>query len=321
MIRALVKGGGLFTMGCLPGGVRTYRFLTRDVMGTQASHIVKMSRIWPGELKIMVDLAGGTLEGKRIWIHESGWTPFMPLLNYLSTGNGGAHTNTKIHGERILHQYITPSVNGALKLADELSKACPIPEDRIAKIDGLRWKKTWNEILEPIDTFYRGDLSPEKLPLDSNSMDVAWSGGMLEHYRLPDFRAFLKEAFRIMKPGASIVVILDHRDHMYHFDKKIPFLYHYGLSDSIYNATHFSPLLYHNRLLSAEVCEFFKVTGFEKVGIYRRPLPKERWVPDGEAFDDGMMGIERSKLAPRFKNASDDDLKSAAVQYIFRKPG
>ena len=34
----------------------------------------------------------------------------------------------------------------------------------------------------------------------------------------------------------------------------------------------------------------------------------------------GDVGIERSKLAARFSDATDDDLRTAAAHYLYRKP-
>jgi len=317
--RALLKGSGLFLMGLLPRGVHLYRRLTREIMGTQASHITKLHRVWPGYVEVICNTLGGPLEGRRIWVHESGWTPFLVCVNYLTCGNGGVLTNTRLTNARMLDRYTVESINKALALAPTLRKFTPIPEHRIRQIDALRWRENIDEVLSATGATYLEGAPHDALPLESDSVDIVYSGGQLEHYRPCDLRAFLAEAFRILKPGGIIAPVLDHRDHLFHYDKALPFLYHYSLSELVYRLTHFSPLLYHNRLLPSEVSRMFEEAGFERIKILRLSLPGGRWFDEGEPVE-GEFGIERSKLAKRFRNASDDDLKTAAAHYIFRKP-
>lgn len=52
MLRALAKGALLTAFGRLPGGPRFYRTLTRDVMATQATHVDKLKRVWPGYVEV-----------------------------------------------------------------------------------------------------------------------------------------------------------------------------------------------------------------------------------------------------------------------------
>lgn len=315
-----MKWGGLFTFAMMPGGERAYRFLTREVMGTQGSHIVKLRRVWPEIVKEFTELAGGALEGRKIWVHESGWTPLQALLNFLTCGNGGAMVNTTISGAKILERHITDAINTAIELADKLKHSVPISDERIKKVDSLRWRQSLNEIFNETGTLVIDGASPGNLPIPDNSFDLMYSGGQLEHYRPEYLEAWMKEGYRVMKPGGHMIAILDHRDHMRHFDGKLPFLYHYTLSDPIYRATHFSQLLYHNRLLPGEVAGMFESAGFEKVKIMRRVLPTNKWIEDGKPLDGELFGAKRGRLAPRFQNISDDDLKTAAAQYVYHKP-
>lgn len=47
MLRAVLKGSVLAAFGYLPGGPSLYRTATRDLMGTQATHVDKLQRVWP----------------------------------------------------------------------------------------------------------------------------------------------------------------------------------------------------------------------------------------------------------------------------------
>jgi hypothetical protein len=113
MIRAMSKGAMLFGFGRVPGGARFCRRLTREWMGTQGTHVDKLRRVWPGYLEVWRSRCGLELEGLDVWVHEAGWTPFAPLVNYLLTGKGGALTNSE---GRVLDRYLARAVNGVLSV-------------------------------------------------------------------------------------------------------------------------------------------------------------------------------------------------------------
>ena len=60
--------------------------------------------------------------------------------------------------------------------------------------------------------------------------------------------------------------------------------------------------------------------GFERVAVRRMTLPSRRYASDEEGLGDSELGIERAKLSRRFARATDDDLRTAAAHYLFRKP-
>ncbi|MBN2027686.1 MAG: class I SAM-dependent methyltransferase [Actinobacteria bacterium] len=318
MIKAALKGGGLFAMGYLPGGPWAYRYLTREVMGTQRGHIFKLQRVWPDTVGIFAATAG-TMEGKRFLFHECGWTPFPACMNYLTCGSGGVLIGTTVSGSRILERHVTESINEALNTVDDLSSVTPIPPQRIQGLDGMRWRDGLEGFLEETDTAYFREVDPGMLPVENDSIDLIYSGGALEHYQPPLLEAWLREAERALKPGGYVGVILDHRDHLYHFDKRLPFLYYYGMPDSLYSFTHGNPLLYHNRLLPGKAMEMIEAAGLQKVKVLRKSIRLDRWYEDGEMMEGGF-GIERNKLAKSLREACDDDLKTAAAFYIYRKP-
>ena len=319
MIKALVKGGGLFAIGSLPRGPRFYRYLTRVVMGTQGSHVFKLQRIWPEISRFYIELAGCTFEGNTFLIQECGWTPFHACINYLISGSGGALINTRISGARILERHVTAAINEALNTVAVLSSVTPIPDGRIRELEALRWRKDITELLKATGTDYQQNVSPEVLPVPGNTIDLIYSGGSLEHYHPDEFRAWLGEAYRVLKPGGVMGLILDHRDHLHHFDQRLPFLYHYSNPDIVYQLTRWNMLLYHNRLVPEEVMDMISSAGLEKIKLVRRAVPIERWYMDGDAIG-GDAGIMRGRLRGRFKGLSDDDLKTAAAFYIYRKP-
>ena len=318
MMKALVKGGGLFAIGSVPGGPRAYRYLTREVMGTQRGHIFKLQRVWPDIAGVFTHTAG-LMEGKKLLFHECGWTPFPACMNYLACGDGGVLLGTTVSGSRILERYISESINEALNTVADLSAVTPIPPQRVRELDELRWRDGLEGFLEQTGTIYHREVSPGALPVESGSVDLIYSGGALEHYRPRLLEAWLLEADRVLKPGGFLGVILDHRDHLYHFDKRLPFLYYYGMPDGLYRFTRGNALLYHNRLLPGRVMEMIAAAGLERVRILRKSIRLDRWYEDGEEME-GEFGIARDRLSRSCESACDDDLKTAAAFYIYRKP-
>lgn len=319
MLRAAIKGGGLFLIGSLPGGTGLYRRVTREIMGTQRGHILKLQRIWPEVIEVCTEAMDGPLEGKRILSQDCGYSPFLACVNYLICGNGGVLLNTGKSHARLLEAYTTESINHALDIADGLNEITPVPPRRVRVLDALRWRRDFKELLDETGTLLLEGVERESIPLETASVDMVFSGGSQEHYHPEELRAWVKEAARVLRPGGFTEVILDHREHLYHYDFKLPFLHHYAVPDGVYHLTHGNPLLYHNRLTPPEVRAMFGEAGLEEVRVLRRALPSDTWFEEGGEVE-ADTGIERRRLQPRFRSLSDVDLKTAAAMYVFRKP-
>lgn len=312
MLRAMAKGAVLFGFGRMPGGARLYRELTRNWRGTQATHVDKLRRVWPGYLNVWRTQCGLEMEGLDVWMHEGGWTPFGPLISYLLTGKGGVLTNSS---GRVLDRYVARAVDGALTcdVPPEL-----VPEARRQKVDGLRWCDQAAAIAAIGAKTYE-DVLPGALPLETASVDLCHSGGALEHYRPEVLGAFLKESFRVLRPGGVASHVFDHRDHLFHADPRLPFTAHLALPEPAYALLCGHPLLYHSRLATSQVASYFEEAGFERIAVRRMSLPSQRYVSDEEIVS-GTPGLRRARLARRFRSISEPDLHTAAAHYVYRKP-
>jgi SAM-dependent methyltransferase len=150
-------------------------------------------------------------------------------------------------------------------------------------------------------------------------VDLCHSGGILEHCHPEELTAFLRECFRILRPGGVASHVFDHRDHLHHADHGWPFLAHLALPDPLYTLLCGHPLTYHNRLPPAQVMPLFEAAGFEKIADRRLILPDRRYV-EGEEALAGRPGVHRSLLARRFRKLSEVDRRTAAAHYLYRKP-
>ena len=56
MIRGLAKGALFAGFGVTRSTARMYRTVTREWMGSQATHVDKLRRVWPGYVAVWRDL-------------------------------------------------------------------------------------------------------------------------------------------------------------------------------------------------------------------------------------------------------------------------
>jgi len=312
MWRAVAKGVGLAAFGHIPGGSGLYRRLTREIGGTQASHVEKLARVLPGYCQLWTQRCGVRLEGARVWMHEGGRTPYPLLAAYLLTGSGGVVTNG---AGRMLQRYLVPAVNGAVATA---WPAGTVPADRRRAVEALRWAPTVNDVITATGGAVHAGADPTRPPLPDASVDLVHSGGVLEHLPPAALTQFLAASRRVLAPGALASHVFDHRDHLYHADHRWPFLAHLALPPPAYRLAAGHALGYHNRLTPAQVAELFHAAGFQVIALRRLILPDHRWVDDDAAAMGGAPGLPRRFLAPRFRDISDVDLRTAAAHYLCR---
>lgn len=311
-MRAAAKAALLFAFGRAPGGAHLYRHLTRRRMGTQATHVDKLSRVWPGYCRVLQEKCGVDWAGKDLWIHEGGWTVLPVVVGYLLTGKGSCVTNCEGH---ISDRYTPRSLDFAARLDLPVGSLA----DRramIAKMHGL----SRHALVEELGGQVWEGVRPAKLPLDAGSADICHTGGTLEHYTPDLLRGFIRGSFRVLRPGGIASHVFDHRDHLFHADGSIPFLNHLRYSEIAYALRFGHPLLYHNRLLPGDVVAMFESEGFETIGVRRLVLPAARYVDSEEEVLQGLQGLARERLAAPFRRAGEADLHTAAAHYLFHKP-
>lgn len=312
MLRALSKAAALFAFGRAPGGPALYRALTRGVLGTYATAVDKQARVWPGYIRQWTERAGLRLQGAELWVHGAGETPFATLAMYLLSGSGGVVTNPHAG---FLPRYIAGAVDGAL--AAELAPEARDPSRR-AQVRSLRSARTVEELLRALGGAMHAHVAPERVPLQSGSRALCHSGGELEHYTPAELDAFLAECRRVLRPGGLASHIVDHRDHLHHADRRLPFLAHLALPEGAYDTLFRHALGYHSRLTPTQVAERFERAGFERIALRRMRYPERQYVEDA-AILQGAPGLPRRALARAHRGISEEDLRTAAAHYVYRR--
>jgi len=278
-------------------------------MGTQASHIDKLSRAWPGYAETWAQY-GLYLDGKDIWMHDGGWTPYPFVLMYLLTGRGGMVTMWE--GE-LEDQYTAKAIEFGL---NQKFGSIQVPQERYEKLRSLQGLAA-RELIKALGGEWRR-AERVKPAMESSSVDLLITGGVLEHFRPKELAEFLSHSKAILRPNGWACHTFDMRDHLYHADKTIPFLNHLKHSDPVYQLMYGHKLGYHNRLLPDELRSTIESAGFEIVAMRRRVLPAEKYVESEKDFESALVGLERNQLAKRFESATDQDLRTVAVQFICR---
>jgi SAM-dependent methyltransferase len=306
-VRAFVKGAGLWALGWMPGGAALYRKATRDWMGTQATHVDKLSRVVPGYATVFA-AHGIALEGARLAVYDPGLTPFWPMACWLLSGRESHHLQGEAH---FLDKYVSRAAGGVL---DSLIGQ---GGGRYGEIEPLRWAESVENVLATCHATQYRDVKPNALPLQDQSVDLLHSGGVLEHLKPGELQCFLREAFRVLARGGTYSAVHDHRDHLYHADKRIEPMNHLRHSEPVYRLLYGHRLLYHNRLPPSEVVRMIEDAGFEQVAMRRMVLPEQKYVSDEEVLQS-RPGCSRP--SGRHRSTSPLDLRTAACHYIYRKP-
>jgi SAM-dependent methyltransferase len=309
VLRGLAHASLLFAVAHVPGGRRAYHAVTRGLLGSQGRVLRKLQRVWPGYVRVWRERCGLQLEGRTVWVHEPGWAPFAPLASYLLTGSGGIVTST---ADPPSDRYVAGATRAVLDAGFEA------PEARRALVAGLAGDGV-AQLLRATGTRALLQRDPTRLSLSADSVDLCHSGGVLEHYRPAVLAAFLRESFRILRPGAVASHVYDHRDHLRHVDPGWPFLLHMALPEPAYRALLGHELLFHNRLSPREVTVLFEEAGFQKVAVRRFVLPDKRYV-EGGAQQAGEAGVPAWCSSGRLGALSAEDRHTAAIHYLYRKP-
>ena len=171
------------------------------------------------------------VEGIKVLELGTGWYPVIPIGFFLS---GADQIYTVDISELTNKEKILETVDRFLKhhQAGLLTQIEGIQTDRLEKLQEIAQNRTnlsFTDLLQQLHIQYLV-ADARKLPIPSDSIDLATSNNTFEHV-YPDILAdILKEFVRVVKPDGLMSHFIDMSDHFAHLDQQI----------SIYNFLQFS---------------------------------------------------------------------------------
>lgn len=192
------------------------------------------------QIKSVIKRAGRSLAGATVLEIGSGWFPVVPI-KLVSDGVG-----------RVLMSDLTPHMD-AITFVETVQFLKSIYSD-----DSMIQSLTTIEAL-PID--YLAPLNVDHI--DDNSLDYVISRAVLEHIPPADLRALLIALRPKLSKEGLMVHIIDHSDHLEHFDKSISKINFLTWSQAKHSFLNYLIGYGENRLRHHEYRKIFQESGFE----------------------------------------------------------
>jgi SAM-dependent methyltransferase len=158
----------------------------------------------------------------------------------------------------------------------------------------------FNELLQTADIVYLNKGLDSLRELESNSIDFCFSQAVLEHIFLKDFKDYISELYRVLKPSGLCSHEVDFKDHLGKSLNSLRF------STVIWESNLFKRSgFYTNRLRCYQLKNIFQISGFD---ILKIQLTKWKKIP-----------IKRRWLFKDFKNMGEVELLTKEMYILCKK--
>jgi predicted SAM-dependent methyltransferase len=139
--------------------------------------------------------------------------------------------------------------------------------------------------------------------LEKESFNVVTSLSVLEHINKNILSEYMKDLYRILKPGGYSIHKISLYDHIYNYDKSVSPKYYLRFSDNVWRYCFENKVQYFNRVHKSEWLSLFKSTGFDLI-------------------DEKSLYIDVSniKVNKYYKNHHKKDLSCVSMNIIHKKP-
>jgi SAM-dependent methyltransferase len=305
-----IKGAIQKLLGYVPGGGRIHYALQRrggglTDFGRECDIKVDDWRLMMGHLRASrIELANATLLEMG-----TGWYPTFPICLTLA-GAGRVYTYD-------LNRYLKPEM--AIALVHRLAEHVPL----IARESGRSEadvRAHQQDIATALDrgasvteatsgvVVYQAPADASDTKLDASSVDVVFSNSVLEHVPGPVIEDCLREAMRILRPGAYVFHSVNCGDHYAYTDKRIHQLNYLQYSDASWGKWN-NGFLYQNRLRAIDFTDMAKRAGFTIVVDTSRAKPER------------LRQLDSIHVHPDFsKRYSREQLAITSIDFVGKKP-
>ena len=285
----------------MPAGAKMYRWLTYQVLGSMSRMPAKWFRVFPSRIEVLRRFFGDEARSQRLWCFDSGATMAAGLAMAIATDAPGLLTD---RWDRLCDRYCETSRRVLCEKGPDMGRLSDAPEDRVEWILAQTANKKAVRSLAAIGMAYAGDHSAADRPEWRGRVGCVFSGGTLEHYTPQDLEREVARMAAALQPDGVMSHVVDHRDHRWHADKSVGPLAHLMLEDEEYDRCFGNPLEYHNRWLRSQYVALFSRHGFrvecEALRTYHVDMPP----------------LDRARLAPRFRDADEEDLSSLVTHFV-----
>lgn len=161
--------------------------------------------------------------------------------------------------------------------------------------------ETKKSVLAATGAVYATDGLAALARIDDEAVDLVMSTAALEHLPLAEFDEFLRQHFRILRPGGIGSHVVDLRDHLGGSLNHLRFPTRWWERRLIASSG-----FYTNRLSHAAICARARAHGFAVSETQRSLWPEPP--------------LLRARLAPEFRGLPDDELRIAGFALVLQKP-
>lgn len=294
-LKYLVKRG----LGSLPLGVSVYDLLTAGVLGTQRAVPGKWCRWFREHLLLVRRHTELELAHPGIWCLDVGATLTPGMLARLVSDGDVLMTDQR---RRLRERYTGTAIEAVANNLAQLRRAgAARGKEVLYSLPGARGAR---DVMERLALRYLAPVEAGGLEGAEGSFGLCMSMGALEHYPADALEGLIGNMGRFLHAGGVASHIVDHRDHLWHFDQTKDCFYHLRFSDEQWQRMAESPLLYLNRLLRSDYLRLFEEAGFEV-----------RYAGHG-LHERDTVGVARERLWGRYASASDEDLRAAVTHFV-----
>ena len=170
-------------------------------------------------------------------------------------------------------------------------------------LDNISAANTFDELYRMLGFEYLIDPTGALKQFGNDSFDLIVSADVLEHIRQGILLEFVRDSYRVLKPGGYSIHQIDLSDHLSHYDHTSSRKNYYRYSKKMWTRWLENEVQYFNRIQRSEWLNLFIMEGFELVE--ERP----------EFSDLGNIKINKD-----YNNLSQQDLECTLVTVIYRKP-
>jgi len=296
-----VKSTLRHTALALPGGDKVYRWLTSELIGTQAGMAAKWFRVFPAHIRVLQENFGDAARAQRMWCYDSGATIAAGLAMAVATGEPGLLTERR---KQLSDRYCETSRGVLREKGAHLAQLSQAPDNRVEEILQRTAGRKALPALAAVNMSYSTDHRLAQTDKWRGTIGCIYSAGTLEHYTPQQLEDEVAGMAAALRPGGVLSHVVDHRDHRWHADKTLSPLQHLTLTDGEYARQFNNPLDYHNRWLRSQWVELFLRHGFR---VQTR---------DVNLYTDDLVPLQREKLAPEFQDAGEADLRSLVTHFV-----